>query len=139
MIMKSLLLNSQLFIYGPLFLLLVNISTGKARIPIVKSHLHLAAAAKFKKQGDDCMATLKNINFDLKNDQDGILNEDEIEGYEQCLESVTPELDFKNNMHDYYFLLDCYTNLMDYYDLVVHDEEKLNEIEDSIEEISTDE
>ena len=138
MIMKSLLLNSQLFIYGIFFLLLVNISSGKAHTPNVKRHIPFEKNTISIIQNEDCMADLKNMNLMLKDDPDGILNEDEIEEYEKCLESVEPGLDFKNNMHDYYFLLDCYTNLMDYYDIVEHDEEKLNEIEDSIEEISVD-
>jgi hypothetical protein len=139
MIMKSLLLNSQLFLYGPLFLLLANISGEEAPVPNVKKPLPVVMTSIPVKQDPDCMAALEEKNAHLKDDDNGILDKDEIEAYEKCIESVAPGLDVKNNMNDYYFLLDCYTNLMDYYDLVVHDEDKLDEIEDSIEEISVDE
>ena len=136
--MKSLLLNSQLLIYSPLFFLAVNILDGKAPVSDVKSRFSVAKSTVSVTPDPDCMAALKSMNSALRNDQDGILNADEVDQYEDCIHSVQPGLDYKNNMHDYYFLLDCYTNLMDYYDMVHHDQEKLDEIEDSIEEISVD-
>jgi hypothetical protein len=136
--MKSLFLNTQLLIYGPLFFLLVNVSDGKAPVSDTKASFSAVKPAVAITPNQDCMAALRSMNSALRNDQDGILNADEVEQYEDCLHSVQPGLDFKNNMYDYYFLLDCYTNLMDYYDMVHHDQDKLDEIEDSIEEISVD-
>lgn len=121
-----------------MFFLLVNISDGKSYTPDSKNRFSIAKPAVSVTSNQDCRAKLEEWNAELKNDPNGIINKDEVGDYMKCLESLIPSIDYKNNMHDYYFLLDCLTNLMDYYDLVQHDENTLNEIEDLIYDISAD-
>jgi hypothetical protein len=130
--MANLFLNSPLFIYSSFFFLLVNISDGK----IHDSH---AKKSNFITNTQNCKTYLEQVNNIISNDPDGIINEDQIDDYEDCLEKVQPALDYKNNIYDYYFLLECYTNLMDYYDITLDGDEAdeaLEGIEDEICEIS---
>ena len=134
--MKNLFLNTQLLIYSPLFFLLVNISDGKVSAPEVKKHFSVTQTASPSKLCEDCRADLEAWNAELKEDEDGFIDKDEVNDYMKCLESLIPNLDYVHNMRDYYFLLDCLTNLMDYYDFVEHNEDALNDIEDLIYDIS---
>lgn len=130
--MKNLLLNSQLLIYSSLFFMVINISDGK--VPVAAAKAPVAYA-----ENDECMATLQQKNNELNSDENGILDEDEIEAYESCVHSVKATLNYKEDIDNYIFLLNCYTNLMDYYDISLDGEEadeKLEEIEDMIYDIS---
>ncbi len=136
--MKSLFLNSHLLFYSPLLLFILNISDGKAHVSESKFHFSVTKSTVSSKQFQDCYTALREYNDMLKSDPNEILDEEIIDAYEGCLESVIPSLDYKNNMQHYYFLIDCLTNLMDYYDLVEDDQETLETIEDTIYMISID-
>ena len=72
-----------------------------------------------KKVQDGCRTELEEKNEALHDDDDGILNEDEIASYENCVNNVKGDLDMKNT-EDLVFLFDCYIKVFDYYYLSIN-------------------
>jgi hypothetical protein len=82
----------------------------------------------------DCISHLKQVNQVLQSDPDGILDEGQIADYENCVNSIG-DIDTEN-VANFILLLDCYTNLMDYYEYVKEDDDTAAEWEDKINEIT---
>ncbi len=123
--MKHVKIISQIIIYSFVFFLPVNISDAKPH--------------KYYPKLQDCRAELEQINHNLKQDEDGILNEDQIPGYEHCVANVEHEMEntdgWLNKVSNFIFLLDCYDNLLDYYD-EEGDHDKVEEYEEKIYDIT---
>lgn len=128
--MKNLKFKPRLLIYFFSFALIVSIIIFNA-----------AAHASHSKAKSECRENLISQNQALLEDEDGILNTDEVEAYESCVNEVRTELDasgseeWENNRHEDMFMLECYMNLMNYYDNKANDE-KAEYFEDKIDEIT---
>ncbi|MEO6328176.1 MAG: hypothetical protein ABIO55_04555 [Ginsengibacter sp.] len=115
--MKHVKTASQAIVCIFVFFVLVNISDAKAH--------------KFTDEQQDCQNYLVQMNQYLQQDPDGMLNEDQAGAYEKCVTNIEGEIDL-DNVSDFILLLDCYDNLMDYYEYVAEDEDKATGYEDKI-------
>ena len=115
--MKHVKITSKAIIYSFVFFMIVNISDAKAD--------------KSPEKQQDCRSYLVQMNQYLLQDPDGILNEEQVAGYEQCVTNIEGEIDL-NNLSDFILLLDCYVNLMDYYEYVAQDDDMVQGYEDKI-------
>lgn len=114
--MKHVKLTLQIIMYSFVFLLFLNISD--------------ASPYKFPAKKQDCRSYLVQMNQTLQQDPDGILDENEVTEYEQCVASIE-EMDL-DNVSNFILLLNCYTNLMDYYEYVAEDDDTAMQYEDKI-------
>ena len=109
--MKKLQSKPRLFIYSLSVLLIASIFIFNAKAHVAKT-----------KANSECRESLEALNAELLQDEDGILNADEIAPYESCVKAVRAELDasgaenWEANRHNDMFMLECYMNLMNYYD-----------------------
>ncbi len=130
--MKKLQIKPRVFIYSISVLLIVSIFVLNAKAHVPNS-----------KVNSECRETLEATNDALLQDEDGILNADEIAAYESCVNTVRTELDatgsenWEANRHDDMFMLECYMNLMNYYDEAGNDE-NAEHYETLIDEITDD-
>ena len=128
--MKNSKFKPRLLIYCFSFALIVSIIIFNA-----------AAHDSYSKVKSECRENLQSLNQALLQDEDGVLNTDEVKAYEECVEEVRTELDasgsqqWENNRHEDMFMLECYMNLMNYYDNEENDE-KAEYFEDKIDEIT---
>ena len=72
--MKHVKITSKAIIYSFVFFMIVNISDAKAD--------------KSPEKQQDCRSYLVQINQYLLQDPDGILNEEQVAGYEQCVTNI---------------------------------------------------
>lgn len=135
--MKNLLIKSRTFILC--FSCLVILSVLNA-----KPHKFVSKFEKAKVIQDDCREFLKEKNAELLEDEDGLLDGEDIASYQKCVVELRAELDEggnddweNNDVHTEMLMLDCYQNLMDYYDEEGNDDQA-EYWEGEIDEITTD-
>lgn len=136
-VMKNLLIKSWVFILC--FLCLIILGVLNATPPKFNSKFE-----KAKVKQDDCREFLAEKNAELLDDEDGLLDDDELASYRKCVEDLRAELDEggnddweNNDVHTEMLMLDCYQNLMEYYDEAGNDA-AAEYWEGEIDEITTD-